>query len=133
MEDLLKLQYRLTQDGVEPALELSRRGGHLWIFLARPLLAKDCRAYIHDIALRLGVPVKGSGLREGIEGFPKPDSIEPGAFGSALRGPLGIHRDANRRCWFHGADYSPEAQIPYLNGCRKRTEQKVDRVIHSTE
>ena len=56
MEDLLKLQYRLIQDGVEPALELSRRGGHLWIFLARPLLAKDCRVYIHDIALRLGVP-----------------------------------------------------------------------------
>ena len=59
MEDLLKLQYRLIQDGVEPALEMSRRGGHLWIFLARPLLAKDCRVYIHDIALRLGVPFAG--------------------------------------------------------------------------
>src|SRR6266498_1068226 len=33
MEDLLKLQYRLTQDGVEPALELSRRGGISGFFL----------------------------------------------------------------------------------------------------
>src|SRR5208283_5042515 len=40
MEDLLKLQYHLTQDRVEPALEMSKRGGHLWIFLATPLLAK---------------------------------------------------------------------------------------------
>ena len=76
MEDLLKLQYRLTQDKVEPALEMSKRGGHLWIFLATPLLAKECRIYIHDLALRLGVPVKGSGLAEGIEVFPKHDAIE---------------------------------------------------------
>ncbi len=62
MDDLLKLQYHLAQDKVEPALEMSKRGGHLWIFLATPLLARGCRIYIHDLALRLGVPVKGSGL-----------------------------------------------------------------------
>ena len=32
MEDLLKLQYYLQQDKVEAALEMSKRGGHLWIF-----------------------------------------------------------------------------------------------------
>ena len=42
IEDLLKLQYELTQDGVEPALEKSNRGGHLWIFFATPALARDC-------------------------------------------------------------------------------------------
>ena len=36
MQDLLKLQYRLGQDGIQPALEMSRRGGHLWIFLEKP-------------------------------------------------------------------------------------------------
>ena len=71
MEDLLKLQYHLIQDGVEPALEMSKRGGHLWIFLVTPLLARECRIYVHDLALRLGVPVKVSGLAEGIEVFPK--------------------------------------------------------------
>ena len=75
MEDLLKLQYHLSQDRVEAALEMSKRGGHLWIFLATPRLARECRIYIHDLALRLGVPVKGAGLADGIEVFPKHDAI----------------------------------------------------------
>jgi hypothetical protein len=133
MEDLLKLQYRLGQDGVQPALEMSRRGGHLWIFLAAPLLARDCRIYIHDIALRLGVPVKGSGLREGIEVFPKHDVIAAGGFGNAIRGPLGIHRGASRRFWFYGADYTVEAQIAYLNRLRKLTEQELQLFIAGKE
>jgi hypothetical protein len=49
-------------------------GGHLWIFAATPLLASECRIYIYNLALRLGVPVAGGGLKEGIEVFPKPDS-----------------------------------------------------------
>ena len=102
MEDLIKLQYQLTREGVDSALEMSKRGGHLWIFLAVPLLARKWRIYIYDLAGRLGVPVKGSGLAEGIEVFPKHDAIASGAFGNALRGPLGIHRGAQRRFWFYG-------------------------------
>jgi hypothetical protein len=41
LEDLLKLQYHLWQDGVELALEMSKRGGHLWILLETPLLASE--------------------------------------------------------------------------------------------
>jgi hypothetical protein len=133
MEDLLKLQYHLAQDNVEPALEMSRRGGHLWIFLATPLLAKECRIYIHDLASRLGVPVKGAGLADGIEVFPKHDGIGAGEFGNAVRGPLGIHRGANRRFWFYGADYTLEAQIKYLNGLRKVTEEELRRFIAGKE
>jgi TOTE conflict system, Archaeo-Eukaryotic Primase domain len=129
MEDLLKLQHHLAQDRVEPALEMSQRGGHLWIFLATPLLARECRIYIHDLALRLGVPVKASGLADGIEVFPKHDAISAGEFGNAIRGPLGIHRGANRRFWFYGADYRLEAQIEYLNGLRKVTEEQLRRFI----
>jgi hypothetical protein len=58
------------------------------------------RIYIYDLACRLGVTVKGSGLAEGIEVFPKHDAIAAGAFGNALRGPLGVHRGAKRRFWF---------------------------------
>lgn len=129
MEDLLKLQYRLTQDRVEPALEMSKRGGHLWIFLAEPLLAQECRIYVHDLAQRLGVPVKGSGLAEGIEVFPKHDAIRAGEYGNAIRGPLGIHRGANRRFWFYGADYSLQDQIAYLKQLRKVTEDELRRFI----
>ena len=127
MDDLIKLQYQLTQDRVESALEMSRRGGHLWIFLAVPLLARKFRLYIYDLAQKLGVPVKGSGLAEGIEVFPKHDEIQEGAFGNAIRGPLGIHRGAKRRFWFYGADYTLDAQLQFLRRLRKLTEEGLDR------
>src|ERR1700690_4011915 len=102
VEDLLKLQWELLRDGVEAALEKSRRGAHLWIFADKPLLARHCRIYIYNLALRLKVPVKGgSGLAEGIEVFPRQDELGPDQFGSAIRGPLGIHRATGRRYWFY--------------------------------
>jgi hypothetical protein len=81
----------------------------------------------------LGVPVKGSGLAEGIEVFPKHDAIGAGEFGNAIRGPLGIHRGANRRFWFYGADYTIDAQIAYLNRLRKVTEKELRRFIAGKE
>jgi hypothetical protein len=133
MEDLIKLQYQLAQDGVESALEMSRRGGHLWIFLATPLLARKCRIYIYNLAQKLGVPVKASGLAEGIEVFPKHDEIQHGAFGNAIRGPLGIHRGAKRRFWFYGADYALDGQIGFLSRLRKMTEEELDRFTWGKE
>src|SRR5437868_4304784 len=133
MEDLIKLQYHLSGDRVDSALEMSKRGGHLWIFLAAPLLARKCRIYIYDLASRLGVPVKGSGLAEGIEVFPKHDAIAAGAFGNALRGPLGVHRGAKRRFWFYGADYTLEAQIQFLKRLRRVTEDELDRFTDGKE
>ncbi len=133
LEDLLKLQYYLWQDNVESALEMSRRGGHLWILLATPLLAKECRLYIHDVASRLGLPMKGSGLADGIEIFPKHNAIGEGKFGNAIRGPLGVHRGASRRFWFYGADFALEAQMTYLNRLRKMTEEELRRFIKGKE
>ena len=133
MDDLIKLQYQLTQDRVDSALEMSKRGGHLWIFLAVPLLARKCRIYIYDLAQKLGVPVKGSGLAEGIEVFPKHDEIQEGAFGNAMRGPLGIHRGAKRRFWFYGADYTLEAQIEFLTRLHRVTEEELDRFTAGKE
>ena len=129
LEDLLKLQYHLWEDNVESALEMSRRGGHLWIFLATPLLASECRVYIHDLARRLGLPVRRSGLADGIEVFPRHNAIGEGEFGNAVRGPLGIHRGAGRRFWFYGADYTLEAQMAYLDRLRKLTEEELRRFI----
>ena len=122
MEDLLKLQYSLQQDKVEAALEMSKRGGHLWIFMEQPALARECRIYIYDLALKLGMRIKGVGLAEGIEVFPKHDELRRGEFGNAIRGPLGIHRGANRRYWFYGADYDLEKQMAYLQRLRKLSQ-----------
>lgn len=125
LEALLQLQWELKQDGVEAALEQSRRGGHLWVFGAEPLLASDCRIYVYNLALRLGVPVKGGGLKEGIEVFPRQDRLEDGEFGNAIRAPLGVHRKTSRRYWFYEADLTPEAQLSYLEGLRKLTETEL--------
>ena len=125
MEDLLKLQYFLQQDKVEAALEMSKRGGHLWIFMEQPALARECRIYIYNLAVKLGMRIKGTGLAEGIEIFPKHDELREGEFGNAIRGPLGVHRGANRRYWFYGADYNLEKQMAYLQRLRKVSEEQL--------
>lgn len=129
MEDLLKLQYHLAEDKVDAALEMSKRGGHLWIFMATPALARECRIYIYNLALKLGMRIKGSGLADGIEIFPKHDELRPGEFGNAIRGPLGIHRGADRRYWFYGADYAVDKQIAFLKGLRKVSESQLRAFI----
>jgi hypothetical protein len=40
LEDLLKLHCALGRDGVEAALEKSKRGAHLWVFFETPVLAR---------------------------------------------------------------------------------------------
>jgi len=129
LSDLLKLRFHLRQDGVESALEESHRGGHLWIFLAEPLPARDCRIYVCGLALQLGIPVKGGRRREGIEVFPKHDALKPGRYGNAIRGPLGIHRGAAQRFWFDGADEDLEKQMCYLNSLPKMTSDQLARLI----
>jgi hypothetical protein len=129
LEDLLKLQFELGQNGIQAALEQSRRGGHLWIFFAEPVLAKHARVYIRHLAKRLSVEVKGSGAGDGIELFPKQDMVDDGQFGNAIRGPLGIHRVASRRYWFYGAAYELEAQMDYLRNLRRVTEEQIRDLI----
>jgi hypothetical protein len=129
VEALFQLQAELKQDGVEAALEQSRRGAHLWIFAAEPLLASECRVYVYNLALRLGVPVKGGGVEEGIEIFPRQDRIDAGEFGNAIRAPLGVHRKTNQRYWFYEAAFTPETQLTYLNGLKKLTEAELRTFI----
>src|SRR6266567_4871922 len=133
IEDLLKLQWELRQDGVDAALEKSRRGGHLWIFAQKPLLARDCRVYIYNLAVRLKVPVKGAGLADGIEVFPKQDRLSADEFGNGLRAPLGIHQANKKRYWFYGADYSFEEQIAYLTRLKKISESEMAAFVLGLE
>jgi hypothetical protein len=129
MDDLLKVQRDLERQKVYAALEKSRRGGHLWIFLDSPQPARDCRVLIHDVASRLRVPVKGSGAVEGIEVFPKHDSLKEGEFGNAIRAPLGLHRGAGERFWFYGANYDLESQMSYLKRLPKLTGDQLKRLV----
>jgi len=129
LQDLAKLCFHLKQDGVTSVLEKSNRGGHLWLFMAEPLVARDCRIYVCDLALRLGIPIKHGKQREGIEIFPKQDALKPGRYGNAIRAPLGIHRGAAQRFWFYGAAENIEAQMRYLNSLPKLTREHLARLI----
>ncbi len=129
LDDLLKLQYELQQDGIQAALEQSRRGGHLWIMFETPVLAKHARVYIRHLASRLSVQVKASGPSDGIELFPKQDRIERTQFGNAIRAPLGIHRAVNRRYWFYGAQHDLDAQMTYLRELCRVTERQLSDLI----
>jgi hypothetical protein len=129
LADLIKLAHCFKQDDVDSALEQSRRGGHLWIFMAVPLLAHDCQIYVCDLAVRLGIAVKQGRQRDGIEIFPKHDALRPGRYGNAIRGPLGIHRGAAQRFWFDGADEDIEKQMGYLNSLSKMTGDQLARLI----
>ncbi len=129
LADLLKLQWELKNDGIDAALEKSRRGGHLWILAESPLLASHWCVYIHGLAVRLKLPVRGAGLAEGIEIFPRQSCLKSGEFGNAIRGPLGVHQANKKRYFFYGADYALDAQMRYLNGLTKLTEERLKSLI----
>jgi hypothetical protein len=129
LADLIKLGLCHKQDGVASALEQSNRGAHLWIFMAEPLLARDCRLYVCDLALQLGIPIKAGRQREGVEIFPRQDYLKPGRYGNAIRGPLGIHRGAAQRFWFGGADEDLVSQMHYLDSLPKMTRGQLSRLI----
>ena len=129
LEHLLKLQWELKNDSIEAALEKSRRGGHLWILAETPLLARDCRVYIYNLAARLKLPVKGAGLPEGIEVFPRHNALRPDEFGNAIRGPLGIHQANKKRYFFYDADYLLQSQMDYLKGLCKVSETRMTELV----
>jgi hypothetical protein len=137
LEDLIRVQRQLLEDGVEAALEKSNRGGHLWIFFETPVLAREARIYIYHVAGRLSVQVKGTGLPEGLEIFPKQDTVAAHEFGNAIRGPLGVHWGAREsrgwRYWFYGADYRLGDQLAYLQRLGKVKEEHLKRMIAGKE
>jgi hypothetical protein len=79
--------------------------------------------------VRLGIPIKYGKQREGIEIFPKQDTLNPGRYGNAIRGPLGIHRGTGQRFWFAGAEESIEGQMRHLNSIPKVTREQLARLI----
>jgi len=128
LNDLLKLRHAMKEEGLEPALEQSRRGAHLWVFGAEPLPARCWRLYIHNLALKLGVPVKKD-KTEGIEIFPRQDELGPDEFGNAIRGPLGIHRATKQRYWFYDAAKNVTAQMDYLTRLGRVKPPEMERLI----
>lgn len=80
---LVAVQASLWSGGIPSWLECSRRGGHLWVFLDRPVSAALLRAWLLPFC------------PAGFEFYPKQD--QTAGVGSAIRLPFGIHRLSGRR------------------------------------
>src|SRR5690349_19577412 len=103
------------------------------MFFEQPVMAPHARTYIYHVAQELEVQVKGAGLSDGIEIFPKQDALRPEEFGNAIRAPLGVHWGAREsrgwRYWYYGADYKLDDQLAYLKRLPKVKEEHLQGMI----
>jgi len=99
-EHLGHLAGELAGESIPAYLEKSRRGGHLWLFLAQAIAGREARAF--------GLGLLAKHQVEGVELFPKQDQIADGP-GSLIRMPFGVHRLAGRCYGFYTADGFPLA------------------------
>jgi hypothetical protein len=95
LQQLVALQQTLAARGIPSSLEASRRGGHLWLWLAQPTPAAQVRAWLRPLC------------PPHLELYPKQDHTA-GGYGSLIRLPLGVHRRSGRRYPFLVAD--PDSQ-----------------------
>jgi hypothetical protein len=117
----------MREDGLFPALEGSRRGGHLWVLSNDPIPARLSRIYLYNLTRRLGYVIR-TGAADGIEIFPKQEVLTENKMGSALRGPCGIHRKVMQRFWFTDAEPNLQAQFAYLRGLPRCTRDLMDEL-----
>lgn len=99
-ERLGHLARELAGEDVPAYLERSRRGGHLWLFLARAVAGRQARAFGRGLLAAHQV--------EGVELFPKQNELADGP-GSLIRMPFGVHQLTGRCYGFYTADGSPLA------------------------
>lgn len=85
------LAQKLTQWEQPSYLELSRRGGHLWLFLETAIAGSEAR--------RFGKQLLAEERLSTIELYPKQDQLQTGP-GSLVRLPLGVHRLTGKRYSF---------------------------------
>ena len=82
---LLSIQCALAADGISSYLELSRRGGHLHVFLSRLAPAAALRRWLRPYC------------PSDVEFYPKRDWASDAQPGSLIRLPFGVHRLSGRR------------------------------------
>jgi hypothetical protein len=98
LADLVEVQQRLAVDGASSYLEASRRGGHLWVFLASLVEPGSLRRWL------------GSYVSVDMELYPKQETGTWQHPGALVRVPLGVHQAT-------GARY-PFVQVVKQNGAR---------------
>src|SRR5688572_22022330 len=89
-QQLIELSANLHNQHVPSYLELSRRGGHLWLFFS-PLSGSDTRRLGKQLLADHDIPLR--------ELYPKQDELRTGV-GSFVRLPLGKHKLTGHRYHF---------------------------------
>lgn len=106
-EQLRQLSQSLSAQSIPSYLELSRRGGHLWLFTPK-LSGRHARQFARTLlALYQGANTSPP-VSTPIEIYPKQDKLGEGT-GSFVRLPLGLHRKTGRVYPFVTLDGSPLA------------------------
>jgi hypothetical protein len=95
---LKQIARNLENQGVFSGLELSRRGGHLWIFF-EPISGQNARRFAQQLLDEQGVTFP-------MEVYPRQDRIGDGV-GSLMRLPFGVHQRSGRRYYFITPDGEP--------------------------
>jgi hypothetical protein len=96
--------------------------------------ARVGRIYLYNLLDRLCIPIRGARKNsEGIEIFPKQETLDPEKFGNGLRAPLGIHRKVKRRYWFQDADPNIEAQFKYLRALPRATREEMEALTEGMD
>ncbi len=121
----------LENQGIPLYRELSRRGGHLWLF-PPPTPGHDIRRFAKQLLRQFRIRERQKDI-PGVEIYPKQDRLVTGP-GSFVRLPLGIHRITGKRYSFINHDGSPLAptireQVKALIAPQRVPQEFIDRVL----
>jgi hypothetical protein len=94
-QDFKELSLSLQAQNISHYLELSRRGGHLWLFTS-PLPGKVIRQFGTQLLAQNDISIYDDKGKMRIELYPKQDELRIGT-GSLVRLPFGIHRKTGKR------------------------------------
>jgi superfamily II DNA or RNA helicase len=122
--------------GVPAALERSRsgEGGHVWIFFAEPVLARDAR--------RLGSLILSEAMDQRPEIgfasydrlFPSQDTMPAGGFGNLIALPLQHHPRARGNSVFVDDELRPHAdQWAYLASITRITPSRIREIVRAAD
>lgn len=100
------LQTRLALAGIASYPEASRRGWHLWVFLAKAVPASHVRLWLLPYC------------PAGVEFYPKQD--EGKGYGSLIRLPFGVHQRSGKRYPF--VEASADSFVPVATSLRSALE-----------
>ena len=120
---LVNLSSDLVKQDVPSYLETSRRGGHLWLFFAKPIPGKDARHFGQNLLEAHHIPA--------LEIFPKQAKLSGGP-GSLIRLPFGVHRKTGLRYGFITPERAPlaaslAAQVQILSAPKTVPEDFIKR------